>query len=110
MIDVDHADVRKYSRAAFTRLEALLEMIDARRAQALEPCGTPPSLRTGQSARAASWARRSPPATTMRTAMMVDATITASALTGPSAGDAFAREAAAKVTAVDETQPAELRR
>ncbi|MGI6396785.1 MAG: 2-hydroxyacyl-CoA dehydratase subunit D [Desulfomonilia bacterium] len=30
MIDVDHADVRKYSEeAAFTRLEALLEMIDA---------------------------------------------------------------------------------
>jgi len=35
MIDVDHADVRKYSEeTAFTRLEALLEMIDARRAQA----------------------------------------------------------------------------
>lgn len=33
MIDVDHADERKYSEeAAFTRLEALLEMIDARRA------------------------------------------------------------------------------
>jgi len=33
MIDVDHADVRKYSKeSTFTRLEALLEMIDARRA------------------------------------------------------------------------------
>ncbi len=33
MIDVDHADERKYSEeAAFTRLEALLEMIDAGRA------------------------------------------------------------------------------
>ncbi len=33
MIDVDHADERKYSEeAAFTRLEALLEMIDAKRA------------------------------------------------------------------------------
>jgi benzoyl-CoA reductase/2-hydroxyglutaryl-CoA dehydratase subunit BcrC/BadD/HgdB len=33
MIDVDHADVRKYSReATFTRLEALLETIDSRRA------------------------------------------------------------------------------
>lgn len=32
MIDVDHADVRKYSKeSAFTRLEALLEIIDARR-------------------------------------------------------------------------------
>jgi benzoyl-CoA reductase/2-hydroxyglutaryl-CoA dehydratase subunit BcrC/BadD/HgdB len=32
MIDVDHADVRKYSKeASFTRLEALLETIDARR-------------------------------------------------------------------------------
>lgn len=32
MIDVDHADVRKYSEeTAFTRLEALLEMIDAHR-------------------------------------------------------------------------------
>jgi benzoyl-CoA reductase/2-hydroxyglutaryl-CoA dehydratase subunit BcrC/BadD/HgdB len=31
MIDVDHADVRKYSEsAAFLRIEALLEMIDAR--------------------------------------------------------------------------------
>jgi benzoyl-CoA reductase/2-hydroxyglutaryl-CoA dehydratase subunit BcrC/BadD/HgdB len=35
MIDVDHADVRKYSEeTAFTRLEALLEMIDAHRAAA----------------------------------------------------------------------------
>jgi benzoyl-CoA reductase/2-hydroxyglutaryl-CoA dehydratase subunit BcrC/BadD/HgdB len=35
MIDVDHADVRKYSEeTAFTRLEALLEMIDAKRAGA----------------------------------------------------------------------------
>jgi benzoyl-CoA reductase/2-hydroxyglutaryl-CoA dehydratase subunit BcrC/BadD/HgdB len=34
MIDVDHADVRKYSEeTAFTRLEALLEMIESRRAQ-----------------------------------------------------------------------------
>jgi benzoyl-CoA reductase/2-hydroxyglutaryl-CoA dehydratase subunit BcrC/BadD/HgdB len=34
MIDVDHADERKYSEeAAFTRLEALLEMIDANRAE-----------------------------------------------------------------------------
>jgi len=33
MIDVDHADVRKYSKeSTFTRLEALLETIDARRA------------------------------------------------------------------------------
>lgn len=33
MIDVDHADVRKYSEEmVFTRLEALLELIDARRA------------------------------------------------------------------------------
>lgn len=33
MIDVDHADVRKYSEAnAFLRLEALLEQIDDRRA------------------------------------------------------------------------------
>lgn len=33
MIDVDHADVRKYSKeATFTRLEALLETIDFRRA------------------------------------------------------------------------------
>jgi benzoyl-CoA reductase/2-hydroxyglutaryl-CoA dehydratase subunit BcrC/BadD/HgdB len=33
MIDVDHADVRKYSReGTFTHLEALLETIDSRRA------------------------------------------------------------------------------
>jgi benzoyl-CoA reductase/2-hydroxyglutaryl-CoA dehydratase subunit BcrC/BadD/HgdB len=33
MIDVDHADVRKYSKeATFTRLEALLETIESRRA------------------------------------------------------------------------------
>ena len=33
MIDIDHADVRKYSKeSTFTRLEALLEMIDAKRA------------------------------------------------------------------------------
>ncbi len=33
MIDVDHADVRKYSKeSSYTRLEALLEMIDAKRA------------------------------------------------------------------------------
>jgi len=33
MVDVDHADVRKYSKeSTFTRLEALLEMIDAKRA------------------------------------------------------------------------------
>jgi benzoyl-CoA reductase/2-hydroxyglutaryl-CoA dehydratase subunit BcrC/BadD/HgdB len=33
MIDVDHADVRKYSKeATFTRLEALIETIDSRRA------------------------------------------------------------------------------
>jgi len=32
MIDVDHADVRKYSEeSTFTRIEALLELIDARR-------------------------------------------------------------------------------
>jgi len=32
MIDVDHADVRKYSEAnAFLRMEALIEMIEARR-------------------------------------------------------------------------------
>ena len=31
MIDVDRADVRKYSKeSSFTRLEALLEMIDAK--------------------------------------------------------------------------------
>ena len=36
MIDVDHADERKYSEeSVFTRLEALLEMIDARRAKHL---------------------------------------------------------------------------
>jgi hypothetical protein len=35
MIDVDHADERKYSEeAAFTRLEALLETIDAKRGTA----------------------------------------------------------------------------
>jgi benzoyl-CoA reductase/2-hydroxyglutaryl-CoA dehydratase subunit BcrC/BadD/HgdB len=33
MIDVDHADARKYSKeSTFTRLEALLEQIEARRA------------------------------------------------------------------------------
>jgi len=32
MIDVDHADVRKYSEeATFTRIEALLEIIDVKR-------------------------------------------------------------------------------
>ena len=35
MIDVDHADVRKYSEeATFTRIEALLEIIDAKRKSA----------------------------------------------------------------------------
>jgi benzoyl-CoA reductase/2-hydroxyglutaryl-CoA dehydratase subunit BcrC/BadD/HgdB len=33
MIDVDHADARKYSeKSTFTRLEALLEQIEAKRA------------------------------------------------------------------------------
>jgi benzoyl-CoA reductase/2-hydroxyglutaryl-CoA dehydratase subunit BcrC/BadD/HgdB len=32
MIDVDHADIRKYSEeSVFTRIEALLEVIDAKR-------------------------------------------------------------------------------
>ena len=38
MIDVDHADERKYSEeAAFTRMEALLEMIDAGRSGSVPP-------------------------------------------------------------------------
>jgi hypothetical protein len=35
MIDVDHADMRKYRKEqSFTRIEALVEVIDARRKEA----------------------------------------------------------------------------